>query len=213
MRNIIFDLDGTLVHSLPGIEESACVAIARALPEMPMPDLRPFIGPPVAQMFAKIWPELPAESMARLLVEFRKHYDDTGCLHSEPYPQVPEVLARLHQAGLRLFVLTNKPVTPAKKILAHLGLADFFTEIMGPDSVNPPFQRKPDGARLLAQKFGLAPDSTALVGDGVDDAQAAAACGFHFIAAAYGYGKAAEGNQPAPLMAVKNICEIEGILL
>lgn len=213
MTNVVFDLDGTLVHSLPGIEASAREAILSVLPEVTMPDLRPHIGPPVAQMFAKLWPDLPPARFAQLLADFRAHYDGDGCLHSEPYPQVPEVLLRLRQAGLRLYVLTNKPVAPAKKILTHLGLAELFEDIMGPDSVNPPFQRKAEGASVLARKHLLTPASTVLVGDGVDDAESAAARGFHFIAVGYGYGKAAQVGGVGQLAMVNNICEIENILL
>jgi len=109
--------------------------------------------------------------------------------------------------------LTNKPAVPAKRILIHMGLADFFTEIMGPDSVNPPFRSKPDGARLLASKHRLAPESTVIVGDGVDDAESAEACGFGFIAVCYGYGKAAERAGRAPLAKLEKISKLDRILL
>lgn len=190
VKNIIFDLDGTLVDSLPGIEESARVAIARVLPGEPMPDLRAVIGPPVAKMFALLWPGLAVHRAERLLAEFRGHYDEAGCLRSAPYPQVPETLARLLAAGLRMFVLTNKPLRPTQKILNHLGFEKYFTAVAAPDCPRHPFDSKPAGARRLAGTFGLAPAHTVLVGDGADDAAAAAECGFRFMAAAYGYGKA-----------------------
>jgi len=191
IKNIIFDLDGTLVNSLPGIEESTRIAIARVLPGEAMPDLRATIGPPVAAMFARLWPDLPAERMALLLAEFRAHYDETGCLGSEPYAGVPEVLARLSGAGIRLFVLTNKPLQPTLKIIDHLGFAKFMTDVATPDSSLPPFESKAAAARFLGKKYSLSPDATLLIGDGADDAAAARECGFAFIAAAYGYGGAA----------------------
>jgi phosphoglycolate phosphatase len=191
VKNIIFDLDGTLVDSLPGIEESARVAISRVLPGEPMPDLRALVGPPIAVMFARLWPELTPERMALLLAEFRKHYDEDGCLRSQPYPQAQEILARLSKAGLRLYVLTNKPIQPARKILHHLGLEKHVTAVAAPDSPHLPFDSKAAGARVLAGKFSLSPGETILIGDGADDAAAAAECGFAFIAAAYGYGQAA----------------------
>lgn len=210
--NVIFDLDGTLVHSLPGIEQSAMAAISRVLPQEPMPDLRSLIGPPIAKMFAQLWPGLPAEQMSGLLAEFRTHYDTKGCLCSAPFPHTRETLAKLHAAGLSLFVLTNKPSHPAKKILNHLGLASLFVEIMGPDSIHPPFPTKPEGARFLMQKHSLAADATLMVGDGVDDAEAAEACGFHFAAVCYGYGRAAERESSIPVEKIEKISQLENIL-
>jgi phosphoglycolate phosphatase len=209
MRNVIFDLDGTLVDSLPGIEQSARMAIGRVLPEEPMPDLRAIIGPPISKMFAKVWPNLAPEKMDRLVAEFRIHYVTRGCLASTPFPGVLETLSRLHSSGVALFVLTNKPVAPTFKILDHLGLARFFIGTLAPDSVEPPLRSKPDGARLLMEKFALKPGETALVGDGADDAASAAACGFRFIAATYGYGTA--GASAA--LRIEKFSEIERLLL
>jgi len=212
MRNIVFDLDGTLVDSLPGIEESARIAITRVLPEVEMPDLRALIGPPIAAMFSKLWPDLETKRMEDLLREFRSHYDNEGCLLSRAYPQVHEVLSGLKNAGKRFFVLTNKPTGPSKKILTHLQLAGFFTEIIGPDFRTPSFQTKTEGASLLMEKYGLIPGETVIIGDGIDDAEAARACGFSFIAVSYGYGGAAAhvGNLVSH---IKMFSEIEQILL
>ena len=122
VQNVVFDLDGTLVQSLEGIEESARVALSRVMPGEELPGLRSLIGPPLGQMFATLWPTLSSERLALLMAEYRAHYDSVGCLRSRPYPRVPEVLSHLHRTGMRLFVLTNKTITPAGKILAHLGL-------------------------------------------------------------------------------------------
>ena len=186
--NIVFDLDGTLFDSLPSIERSAALAVAQALPEMPPPDLRCVVGPPIAQMFAKLWPDLPPERMDALLAAFRAIYDSTGCLEAVPYPGVISLLRQWHQQGIRLFLLTNKPEKPTLAILEHHGLISLFTDILCPDSASP-FASKPSGASLLAQRHRLPPASTALVGDGGDDAESAALCGFRFFHASYGYGR------------------------
>ena len=207
MKNVIFDLDGTLVDSLTGIEQSVRAAITLVLPEVPMPDLRAVIGPPIATMFARLWPELAPETMERLVAEFREHYVSTGCLASRPFPGVPETLSQLHSGGRRLFVLTNKPAAPTRKILGHLALQRFFTAAHSPDSVTLPFSSKPDGARLLMRAFGLEPETTALVGDGADDAASADSCGFRFIAAGYGYGN------PVSKDRIEKFSEIVPVLL
>jgi len=188
IRNLVFDLDGTLFDSLPSIEQTARVAVSRALPEMPPPDLRSLVGPPIAKMFAKLWPDLPPEKMAVLLAEFRAEYDTAGCLGATPYDDVLAVMERLHERGLRLFVLTNKPEKPTRAILNCHGLLPLLSAVSSPDS-NPPFSAKPLGAQALAAEFKLRPEETGLVGDGADDAESARVCGFRFFYAAYGYGR------------------------
>ena len=103
MRSVIFDLDGTLVDSLPGIESSARTAIESVLPGVPMPDLKAIVGPPIAAMFARLWPDLEPEKMGRLVAAFRSHYVEKGCLDSLPFPGVMETLSRLQAAGLGAF--------------------------------------------------------------------------------------------------------------
>jgi phosphoglycolate phosphatase len=208
-NNVIFDLDGTLVQSLEGIQASAQVALSLVMPGEVLPDLRPLIGPPLELLFTRLWPGLSAETMARLMAEFRAHYDTRGFLLSRPYPQVPEVLSRLHRSGARLFVLTNKPAAPARQVLEHVGLVDLFIDVVGSDSAHPPFRTKLDAALMLARKHDLASDSTTLVGDGADDAVAASGCGFRFIAVEYGYGTAASEAS----VCASQFSEIEHLLL
>lgn len=191
MKSAVFDLDGTLIHSLPGIQHSAHVAIAKVVPGLGAPDLSSVIGPPIRVMFQSLWPHLQPVVIDALVNEFRAHYLSEGCLLSVVYPEVFETLSKLKVAGLSMFVLTNKPTAPTKKILDYLGLATFFNATLSPDSPNSPFRTKVEGALSMMDRFGLVSRQTVLVGDGTDDLEAASACGFPFIAAAYGYGSAA----------------------
>lgn len=209
MKNGIFDLDGTLVDSLEGIEFSVRNAMESVLPEKEMPDLRAIVGPPIASMFAREWPELSPKKMARLLAVFREQYAREGCYKSRLFPGVVGTLERLHSSGMRLFVLTNKPHGPTRKILDFHGLGKFFTDTLSPDSMEPPFCSKPEGARILMERFELEPCETFFVGDGEDDVVSAAECGFHFIAAAYGYGTASASAR----IRAEKFSEIESHLL
>jgi len=210
MKNVIFDLDGTLVDSLAGIEQAVGAAIIEVMPEVKaLPNLRDVIGPPISVMFTTLWPELADLQIQRLVTSFRSHYLAEGCLQSIPFPSVPETLLRLSSRSFQLFVLTNKPAAPTRKILDHLGMSRFFAVALSPDSTHPAFPSKSDGARHLTNSFCLEPAETILIGDGVDDMAAAESCGFGFIAAAYGYGAAAGTAERR----IEKFSEIEDLLL
>ncbi len=198
-KSIIFDLDGTLVDSLPGIEASTRYALERRSLAMEFPPIRSVIGPPIAKMFAQLWPNLASDELAQLVGSFREHYDGDGCLLSLLYPGARETLCALKERGADLFVLTNKPAQASRTILAHLDILRFFEEVVSPDVCHPPFLTKSDGGRYLQKKHALEPVSTFLVGDGADDLATAQSCGFTFVAAGYGYGSVAgdeSGNWP-----------------
>jgi len=186
--NLIFDLDGTLVDSLPGIEASTRFSLSMFSPMKELPPMRSVIGPPIGKMFARLWPDLTAAQLGELVARFRKHYDATGCRLSQLYPGVLDTLQKLKAREDNLFVLTNKPLRASHVILDHLGVLSYFTELVSPDRREPAFLSKTDGARYLVDKYYLDKGSTVLVGDGLDDFAAADACGFVFIEAAYGYG-------------------------
>lgn len=210
--SIIFDLDGTLVDSLPGIEASAHYAVEKCLPGISLPQIRGLIGPPIRTMFAQLWPERDRVEIEALVAAFRQHYDTEGCLLSQPYPGVHDTLQDLHNAGVAMFVLTNKLSHSADIILEKAGIRQFFSDVMSPDSVEPPYAIKSEGAALLQTRYHLVPGRTLLMGDGVNDLEAAAACGFAFVEAAYGYGNASQDSAPGT-SPVQTFSEIARLML
>lgn len=207
---IIFDLDGTLVDSVPGIEASLRHALNQTLPHLSLGDLRSAIGPPIKVMVTRLWPELGTDEIERIVSAFREHYDAEGYRQTRLYEGVRETLQQLQERGIAHFLLTNKPARPTLAIVKHLGIRSFFRALASPDG-DPPFSVKSEGARGLQERFGLHGRSTVMVGDGSDDAAAAEACGFEFVAAAYGYGRV--GAKMEPDRVVKSFPELAGILL
>lgn len=187
-RNIVFDLDGTLVDSFPGIVESMRHAVSVIDPSLDLSDLQSQIGPPLPKMLSVMWPDLAEEVRASVLAEFRSDYNSRGYLFSAAYTGIPEVITQFRSSGITLFVLTNKPEAPTRKILSHLGLEAHFTEILSPDSMKPPLSTKAEGALHLVKTHRLVANETLLVGDSPDDLKAARAAGFGFLEASYGYG-------------------------
>ena len=123
---VVFDLDGTLVVSFPGIEESLRQAVMAVDPSLDLAGLREAVGPPLAIMIARLWPEATEEVRRAVLDAFRSEYNTRGFLATVPYAGVPELLCRLQVAEKDLYVLTNKPKIPTLQILKHLGLDGFF---------------------------------------------------------------------------------------
>jgi phosphoglycolate phosphatase len=210
---VVFDLDGTLVDSLPGIEASIRRAAELCLPGRVLPALRDFVGPPIGKMLARLWPDIPEKKMREVLAAFRRHYDADGCRQTRLFDGVNGTLTRLAESGIEMFVLTNKPLQPTLTILDLAGIRRRFRAVVSPDSSDPPFAAKSDGASHLHREHALDASRTLLVGDGIDDAEAAAKCGFGFVAAAYGYGDAAKRDDLAPVAVLKTFSEIERIVL
>ena len=192
ISHVIFDLDGTLVDSLPGIESSARAALMDVCPEKPVPDLRSLLGPPIREVLHRALNEEDPAVLDALQSVFRVHYDQQGWMGTFLYPGVREVLDALRSRGLTMIVLTNKPALPTGRIMEQLVVSEFFNEVVTPDSRMPPFSSKVEAARYLKMKRGLRGDNTLLVGDSADDVAAAHACDFLFGSACFGYGGAGD---------------------
>lgn len=216
---VIFDLDGTLVDSVPGIDYAATAAVAAVLPGTVLPSLRTHIGPPIRTMFERLLAGIDAPLLDSLEREFRRVYDDEGWSHSVAYPGAAQVLAHLRASGRRLFVATNKPLAPALKILEQLGLSAHLEAVASPDATSPPLhasvhqRQRPSLSKLamvelLLTAYGLSSLHGLLVGDSGDDARAAAACGLHFAAAAYGYGAHTFNGAPSPAVVLPELREL-----
>jgi phosphoglycolate phosphatase len=187
---IIFDLDGTLIDSAPDIHAVANHVLgAEGLPPLPFDQVRSFIGNGVAVLVARCLAahEKPAtpEKVTELAETLSQRLEET-VQRTTLYPGVKNALQDIHKAGYNLGICTNKPLAPTNAILRHFDLEDYFSVIVGGDSLA---QRKPDPAPLiLAQaKFGGGP--IIFVGDSEIDAATAKAAGFPFWLYTEGYRK------------------------
>jgi len=189
--SFVFDLDGTLIDSVPGIDAAARAGLAQVAPGEWLPSLRTFIGPPIRTMLQRALGWTDPARLDALERAFRNHYDSRAWRESPPYPGVDAVLRELRARGCRLHVLTNKPQQATAQILDHLGWARLMDAVVSPQSHTPPFADKAAAAVDLRERYRLPATSTLLVGDSLDDQAAARAAGFAFVAAAWGYGDAA----------------------
>jgi phosphoglycolate phosphatase len=191
---VVIDLDGTLLHTAPDLAEAGKrMMLDLDLPPVPEEIVKTYIGNGVARLIKRILTgsmdgEPDTELFARAKPVYEKHYAEVVSLHSRPFPDVVEGLEVLKKAGYRLACITNKAEKFTVPLLKDTGLYDYFELILSGDSLP---RRKPDPLPLLhaCEVFGITPDRMLLIGDSLNDTQAARAAGCHVFCVPYGYNR------------------------
>jgi phosphoglycolate phosphatase len=190
--SLIFDLDGTLTDSKPGILGCLRKVLDARRISYSGP-LDHFVGPPVEDWAVELLPNGSDEERAALAREYRASYTREGWNNNSVYEGVAGMLTRLEQAGFPLYVCTSKLEHTAVRILETFGLAQFFTAIYG-DRAEYESHSKVDLLGLLLDDLELDKAATWMVGDRIHDIEAAHANGIRCLAAAWGYGTRDEWN-------------------
>jgi phosphoglycolate phosphatase len=150
--------------------------------------MAPHIGPPIRESISTLLgPRATEESVALALSHYRERYRSVGMYENEVYPGIVQMLDRLSQKGVRLFVATSKPHVFARPILEHFSLAPYFTGIFGSE-LSGQNDDKSDLLRHLLAATRLDPRETAMVGDRHYDVTASRAHGVRPVGVTYGYG-------------------------
>lgn len=187
---LIFDLDGTLTDSKPGIV--GC--LGEVLAERGIAaggSLDRFVGPPVEEWTAELLPHGDEAARAELVAAYRACYDRSGWKNNSVYPGVREMLEELRRRGHPLYVCTSKPQHFAVRILELFALDGYFKAIYGDRAEYASHSKVELLARLLRAE-GLRAGRVWMIGDRVYDFRAAAGNGVRSLAAGWGYGPAAE---------------------
>jgi len=194
VKAVVIDLDGTLLDTAPDLAEAANRMLAELqLPLIEETTLKTYIGNGIAKLIKRVLTrDMDAEPDAALFAKARpiyeKHYAAVVSLYSRPYPGVIDGLNALQQAGYRLACITNKAEKFTVPLLKDTGLHDYFELILAGDTLP---KKKPDPMPLLhaCEKFGVRPDEMLLIGDSLNDTQAARAAGCHVFCVPYGYNR------------------------
>jgi phosphoglycolate phosphatase len=186
---VIFDLDGTLIDSVPDIHASANRAFAPLGQSFSRAEVQGFVGRGAPNLISRLAQSrgLPGTGAAfdDLLARFLEIYEQSHGL-TALYPGVPTALDDLARTGARLGICTNKPIGPTRAVLAHFGLG-CFGAVVGGDSLP---VKKPDPAPLLHVLDLLGGGPVIFVGDSEVDAETAQAARVPFLLFTEGYRKA-----------------------
>jgi len=191
IKNVLFDLDGTLTDPAEGITNALMHAQRRlGMAVSPREALYVFIGPPLIETFMSEWGLTRAES-EQALVYYREHFSTKGLFENVPYEGIGQALAELKGAGLRLFVATSKPEPLSLRILEHFDLLPYFEAVAG-STMDEQRTKKGEVIAYALQTFHLDPAETVMVGDRKHDVIGARENGLPCLGVLYGYGSREE---------------------
>lgn len=191
---ILFDLDGTIADSAPGITASLGYMFAELGLPVPTPaELLKWVGPPILDSFRDLAGMTPEEAAVALAI-YRQHYLEHSAKGSPLFPGVTEVLKAIHQSGIPLALATSKPEFPASVILDFGNLTQYFRVISG-SSIDEIRSAKKDVIAEALNRFemiGVDFSRPVMVGDRSYDVDGAAAHGIPTIFVEWGYGSPEE---------------------
>jgi len=190
LEHVIFDLDGTLIDSAPGIAWSIDEALHSCGLAAADCDVARLIGPPVREILASVSGSAETAVLDQLESGFRRAYDSEGWRRTVCQPGVAEMLWQLLTAGSQMWLLTNKPSLATARILSALKLSGFFQATICRDSGDRHFRSKAEMLSDLLERAHMKRERCLLVGDTAEDWLAARESGISCVIVSHGYGGA-----------------------
>ena len=187
----LFDLDGTLVDSVPDLRAALNEMLReRGRPPLTLPQVKGMIGDGAPAMVSRAFAAsgvAPVDA-AGALARFLEIYEANAVRLSRLYPDVRKTLYELRQRGYRTAICTNKPQRATIAVVEGLGLLQLFDGIAGGDRFA---VRKPDPGHVLRLigELGARREATVMIGDNENDAAAAHGAGIPFVLMRYGYAR------------------------
>lgn len=187
---VLFDLDGTIVDSAPGIVQSIAYTLREmGKPVPPMKELLHWVGPPLPQSFLSKG-GIPEDQLDEAVAIYREQYLNVGAYDSRLFDGMGAILRDLKQQGRPIAIATSKPTTPATLMLEHFTLVPYFTVIAAAadDESRGEKHLIIDDALEGLGDVGVTPERVIMVGDRIHDIEGAKKHGIPAAVVRWGYG-------------------------
>lgn len=208
---ILFDLDGTLTDSGPGIMNGFEYALGKMGIEVPdRSSLRKFVGPPLGDSFEKTLGFSP-EDAAKGIAFYREYYADKGVYENDVYPGVFELLDKLKASGKKMIVATTKAELMANVVMDHFGLRKYFDLMVA--SNNTDRKNKIDVLKYAIENGGVDTAKAVMIGDRFYDVTGASHFGIDSVGVLYGYGSRQELEDAGATYIAETVENLSEILL
>ena len=211
-HTILFDLDGTLTDSGPGITNSVAYALKKwNIEEKDINVLRKFVGPPLDVSFAKYY-GFSKEKCVQAIQYYREYYLTKGIYENQVYDGMEELLKWLRDTGRRAIVATSKPEPSAIHVLEYFHMDSYFDIIAGA-TMDGSRVEKSDVIRYALDRAGIRDLSgVVMVGDRENDIQGAKANGLDSIGVLYGYGSREELEEAGAMQIAETVEDLRGCI-
>jgi len=216
---LIFDLDGTLIDSVPDLAEAVNSMLKQLNQKTFSTDIiRGWVGNGAETLVkralsgsSKINTQLEPTDTSEALTVFLNAYTQNLCNTTHTYPHVKETLNSLREAGYTMSIVTNKPIAFVAPILNTLGLHGVFELILGGDSLP---VKKPEALPLLhtCQELGFSVEETLMIGDSKNDIVAANNAKMESVGVTYGYNYGEDINTFSPTTVIDSFKKLLPLL-
>ena len=216
IRAVLFDLDGTLLHTSPDLAAAASAALKECgHPNVDAQLVENFVGKGIDVLLQRCLQHLGLPDQGPVFEQLRdaymRHYERLNGAQARPYPGVFKGLNALRDLGLKLGVCTNKTARFTTPLLAKAGMSAYFAVAVSGDTAA---KKKPDAAPILwaCDALGLAPGQVLMVGDSGNDAGAARAAGSPVLIVPYGYNEGEPVQNIDSDGIVQSLAEVAGLI-
>ena len=188
IKSVIFDFDGVIADTGRDIVASVQATQRKYnIPELDYETIMSYVGHGAKYLIDCAMKQLSKEDCAEALIWYKDYYKNHPCDKTELYEGFEKVALELSKRGISMSIVSNKPEPITHLVVEKLGISQYFTKVIGPESVTK-MKPDPEGLFMCLEAMDALPQESVMVGDSYTDIQAGKAAGMFTCAILYGYG-------------------------